>query len=108
MEYWILDLRHCQSRSHKITLVVVSSQRQLRSGFELSVGVVGPSVCPLVRSSGGLDVAYLDSPKWSHGFDVISHFRHSFASSAYLCKKKKWFLTISLALVGPIALICIC
>ena len=29
-------------------------------------------------SSGRLDVAYLDSPKWSHGFgDVISHVRHS-------------------------------
>ena len=61
-----------------------------------------------LSSSGRLDVAYVDSPKWSHGFgDVISHVRHS--QHIYAGKKNKIVvLTISLALVGRIALICIC
>ena len=61
-----------------------------------------------LSSSGRLDVAYVDSPKWSHGFgDVISHVRHS--QHIYARKKNKIVvLTISLALVGRIALICIC
>ena len=62
---------------------------------------------------GLLDVAYLDSPKWSHGLgDVISHVRHSkFCIISIFMQEKKnkiVVLTISLALVGRIALICIC
>ena len=41
-----------------------------------------------LSSSGRLDVAYVDSPKWSHGFgDVISHVRHS--QHIYARKKNK-------------------